>query len=252
LRLEKIVTQTGVKIFGIGFRLLSYFKSIPTRASRLLKHVWSGILFFRPGQLRNWKFSIYIEIIFDIGKWWLELFIYAMDCFGIPECYETIQDFIKFNTRALNKREIAIAKSVFGNSIDYRRVRIDDYSLAGPKQKKFCYVSFYIINSWGPMHNSIYIHEMTHIWQFEKMGSVYIPHALIAQRSKMGYNYGGVSGLKNCQEKGKRFLSFNLEQQGEIVSDYYRLKNGYKPHWGDGRQQDLPIYESFIDQLGNG
>ena len=101
------------------------------------------------------------------------------------------------------------------------------------------------------MQNSILIHEMTHVWQYEKMGSVYIPRALEAQRSIMGYNYGGVEILKDCQEKGKSFLSFNLEQQGVIISDYYRIKDGYKPQWGRASRLDLPIYESFIDEVRN-
>ena len=58
------------------------------------------------------------------------------------------------------------------------------------------------------MQNSILIHELTHVWQFEKMGSVYIPYALIAQQSKMGYNYGGVSELKTWPGEGKKFPLF--------------------------------------------
>ena len=90
---------------------------------------------------------------------------------------------------------------------------------------------------------------MTHVWQYQKMGAIYIPHALRAQYSQMGYNYGGISALRDCQEKGKSFLSFNFEQQGDIISDYYRIKDGYKPHWGNGNRYDLPVYESFINQM---
>ncbi|MEL6865625.1 MAG: hypothetical protein AAFP19_14455, partial [Bacteroidota bacterium] len=53
-------------------------------------------------------------------------------------------------------------------------------------------------------------------------------------------------------KRGKDFLAFNLEQQGDIVSDYYRIRDGYKPRWGNGKRQDLPVYQSFIDQLQSG
>ena len=102
------------------------------------------------------------------------------------------------------------------------------------------------------MQNSILLHELTHIWQFQQMGAVYVPRAIKAQFSKMGYNYGGVSALKAYLGKGKSFLSFNLEQQGDIISDYYRIKDGYRPRWGNGDRRDLSIYESFVNQVKNG
>ena len=79
---------------------------------------------------------------------------------------------------------------------------------------------------------------------------LYIFHAhLKAQNSKMGYNYGGVSALKAYREQGKSFLSFNLEQQGDIISDYFRIKEGYQPRWGVGCRHDLPVYKYFVDQV---
>lgn len=252
LRLDNMGAQIWIKILGTGYRLLNFLKSFPARLQRLFTHFWKGLVFFKLRRTRAKKPFTGNELVNRIGVWWIELLLYILDIAGIPELYETLMDFVKFNTRSLYKWEIALARSVFGNAIDYRRVRIDEYSLAGPRQKKFCYVSFYIINSWGAMQNSIFIHEMTHVWQFEKMGSVYIPHALWAQGSKMGYDYGGALALKTAYEKGKSFLSFNLEQQGDIIADYYRIRDGYKPHWGNGSRHDLPVYESYVDQLKNG
>ena len=251
LRLESVFSQVWLKFLGTGYRILSFLRSVPIRLLRLIKHLRNGLLFLYPADLKELMPETKLNIGQRIGLWCLELCLYIIDSVGIPELYETVMDFVKFNTRPLYKWEISLAKSVFGDAIDYHKVRIDEYSLSGPKQKKFCYVSFHVINSWGPMQNSTLIHELTHIWQFEKMGSVYIPHALIAQQSKMGYNYGGVSALKVCQEKGKSFRSFNLEQQGDIISDYFRIRDGYKPVWGNGRRHDLPIYESFVNQLKN-
>ena len=83
------------------------------------------------------------------------------------------------------------------------------------------------------------------------MGAVYIPRALRAQYSNVGYNYGGVSNLRSFLKKGKDLHAFNLEQQADIVADYYLIKDGYKPNWGNGNKKDLPIYEAFINQIRN-
>ena len=39
---------------------------------------------------------------------------------------------------------------------------------------------------------------------------------------------------------------FNLEQQGDIFSDYFRLKNGYSPQWGSATIRDINLYEKLI------
>lgn len=248
LGFEHMGSQIWNKLEGIGYRALSYFKHLPMRLLRILKHLLEGTY----GVLGSKASHDGRPLLNRLSLWWTYLFFYILDVFGLPEFYETIMDLVKFNTRPLYKWEIELAKSVFGNTIDYRRVRIDDFSFAGPKQMRFCYVSFYCINSWGPMQNSIFIHEMTHVWQFEKLGSVYIPKALLAQHTALGYDYGGVEALRAGREKGKSFLSFNFEQQGDIISDYFRIREGYKPQWGQASRLDLPIYESYINEVRKG
>lgn len=244
LRFEQMGSQIWSKIEGIIYRIWSYFRLLPKRILRIVVHARDGIL----NLFGNGADPVEREHK-RIGLWWLYLIFYLADIFGVPELYETITDIVKFNSRPLYKWEIELAKSVFGNTIDYRRVRIDEYSFAGPKQMRFCYVSFYGINSWGPMQNSILIHEITHVWQFEKLGSVYIPKALLAQQTTLGYDYGGVEALRASREKGKSFLSFNFEQQGDIISDYFRIREGYKPQWGNATRLDLPIYETFVEEV---
>jgi hypothetical protein len=245
LRFENMGSQIWNKIEGIVYRFLSYVHQIPLRVFRLLKHLFNGIY---GGFSKNHESRVR-PFIDRLGLWWIYFLFYLMDVLGLPEIFETVIDIVKFNSRPLNKWEIDLAKSVFGNTINYQRVRIDEYSFVGPKQRRFCYVSFYSINSWGPMQNSVLIHEITHIWQFEKMGSVYIPKALLAQQTAEGYNYGGVKALRTGREMGKSFLSFNFEQQGDIISDYFRIREGYKPRWGDATRMDLPIYEAFVDEV---
>lgn len=99
------------------------------------------------------------------------------------------------------------------------------------------------------MTNSVLLHELVHVWQFQNMGIVYIPRALRAQYSSKGYNYGGLDALQMQIEQGKGLDSFNLEQQADIIADYFRIKNGYRPRWGSANLLDLPTYQHFVDHL---
>ena len=81
------------------------------------------------------------------------------------------------------------------------------------------------------------------------MGSAYIPRALQAQMSKEGYNYGGAPQVVNWARRSALLQDFNLEQQADLVADYWRLQNGLKPHWGPAGPADLPFYAYFVDQL---
>ncbi len=234
-----IIIQLSQKVKAIFYRCLDFFQWFPRRAQRWSRHWVTGLRSLMSRGF-NWRHSAY---------WWTELSFYTLDVLGIAEVYETCMDFVKFNARSLSDDEIKLARTVFGHSINYRRVRIDAYSFFGPKQHHFCYVSFHFINSWGPMSNSVLLHELVHVWQYQNFGAVYMPKALAAQRSLMGYNYGGVQALYYHRELEKRFDAFNFEQQGDIIADYYRIREGYQPQWGKGRPRDLPVYEYFVAQL---
>jgi hypothetical protein len=68
------------------------------------------------------------------------------------------------------------------------------------------------------------IHELTHVWQFQRMGWRYLTLALVAQfrlRDQV-YNFGGEAGLINRHSTGWTLMDFNLEQQGDIARTYYQ------------------------------
>lgn len=237
------------KLTDIFVRLYDWLRWLPKRIWRLLRHIWYGLLFFTPSA-EHWKNTpSYYEKGLSFVHWSTESFFYLMDIFGIAELYETLLDFIKFNTRPLSKKELDIAQTIFGQSVHYRRVRIDNAAYAGPKQHRFAYVSFFTINSWGNMNPSFFIHELTHVWQYQQMGAVYIPRALWAQFSTEGYNYGGLPKLNAFLVANKKLEDFNLEQQADIVADYYRLQTGYQPQWGNGTTKDLSLYAHFVEPI---
>jgi hypothetical protein len=234
------------KLIGTVLRLMDVLCRIPVRLSRLGVHVLTGIrsIADRPSYAKLHYHSV--------GRWWLEGGLLTLDLLGLGEWYEILNDLIKFNSRPLTAEELQLAQSVFGDTIRYRRVRIDEYALLGPARYRFCYVSFYLINSWGKMHEALLVHELVHVWQYEHVGMVYISRALAAQRSKEGYNYGGVAALLRAKEAGGALLDFNYEQQAEIISDYFRIKNGRPPLWGWAGKEELYVYEYFVAQLRSG
>ena len=191
------------------------------------------------------------QISFGIRNWWIDFLFLVLDLSGLGNIYELLQEWVKPNTRGLYDWEKELARSVFKDSIQYAKVRIDEYALIGPRRYRLCYVSVNTINAWGKMENSLLIHELTHVWQYQHFGLAYIPRALRAQHSKTGYNYGGIKQLKKYKDQGKSIFAFNLEQQADIVSDYYRLRERGTPRWGNAQYSDLPFYLHFVKQIRN-
>ncbi len=237
------------KVLGIINRMMYFILSLPTRFWRLIQHIWKGLLSLRIDS-KEW----YTELTqgktwASFFRWWIALILYLLDLIGIGELHDTIMDLFKFNTRRLYDWEIELGKTIFGDSIKWQLVSIDNRAFLGPKQKHFAYVSFHSINSWNTLSNSVLLHEFIHIWQYEKFGSVYMLKAIQAQKSALKYNYGGVNALYKAVKEGKSLLSFNFEQQGDIVADYYKIKNGYAPQWGRGKREDLDVYEQLLGVL---
>jgi hypothetical protein len=169
------------------------------------------------------------------------------DLLLLPELLMWLNRLFKPGTRPLDSREIALGRMVFGDSIRYEKVRLDERSRIGCRRYGFAYVGFYCINSWGKMSDPVLVHELMHVWQYQRVGSVYIPRALRAQRSREGYNYGGPEALR---EK-KKLADFNYEQQADIVADYFCLQQGWSPRWCAPDRALLPLFEPFIREIKN-
>ena len=171
---------------------------------------------------------------------------------GLPELAETAADLIKFNTRPLNSSERGKAASVFGAAIDLDAVRIDLHGLIGPSFTKRAYTAFHTISDWGGIDDNTLIHELTHVWQYERTGAIYIAHALHAQitlGATRAYDYKGVPGLQAAKTAGQGLTSFNREQQAAIVEDFYRIKTGGTPLFGSGTTADMPLYGHFVKEV---
>lgn len=226
--------------------LIAIPASLPVRLARLLRHF--PVLFqylSKPG-----LYGIHFRSISRLLLWLGEIPFILLDILGLPEWYELGNLWFKPAARPLSSQELIWARSLFGENLPYWRIRVDERAFLGPKQYHFCYVSFCIVNSWEAMHPAVLIHELVHIWQFRRVGSVYILRALLAQRSRFGYDYGGKSALQLAQARGLSLHAFNYEQQAAIVEDYFRLQFKGSLRWEHAASQhDLNTYLYFVRTL---
>ena len=200
---------------------------------RLMEYIlrWPYRLF----QFIAWLFWIHRpKGKYVVLRWVVGLILKGIDLLPVPLIIETLMDVIKWKTRSMTADEIKIANSVFGNAINYSLIGMDPSSWPVKKGRAEAYVSLHTINFNGSIPDRILIHEMTHIWQYRKHGSLYITEALYAQRWGGGYEYGGLEALKTNAEKG--LMAFNFEQQAEIVEDYFRTI-------------DKTDFEKYVDEI---
>jgi len=180
----------------------------------------------------------------------------AFDALHGPRLFEIIWRLLT-RDRALSETEFKAASSVLGASaIRYSDVRVADGGLLWlifKFNKRRAFATFHTINIPGSgAHSRSYLavvaHELTHVYQFELTGSIYIWQALRAQWSS-GYRYGGWRQLEKDWSKGKHFGDYNREQQGQIAQDYYSRVVA------KGLSAEDPVYqayEPFINELRNG
>jgi len=161
--------------------------------------------------------------------------------------------------RPLTAGETALARSVFGESIDYNRVTVTEGKFIGfqpygtamaPDGKLYmygCYKPDYSgeNDSW----KSHFIHEMTHVWQ--QQNGILNPVAEAVKLSvKFRFNYNAAYDYR--LETSKDLLAFNMEQQASIVQDYFMLKHcgqsGHRGHCKNvgGPDVKLRLYEKTL------
>ncbi|WIM42859.1 hypothetical protein [Methanosarcina mazei] len=165
------------------------------------------------------------EIMLFTTVWAGRILAKILDIFSFPELMDLLWQTMKPNTRRLTRIEEQEARKVFGDSINYRKVRIDENSLIawlGAKRHKCSgmgITSFRTINfnkrikpAPGNSHMKWLIHELAHVSQMEHIGSRYMIEASYA-RATEGYGY--ILGAN------PHFRNYNREQQASIVADYY-------------------------------
>jgi len=212
-------------------RGLYWINQAPPRISRFLNNFVSGL-----PSLRRWYTSI--------PAWLVRIHLQVFEILGFNEALQRLNDEIKLNTRSLTDEEKSRARSVFGDSINLELVRIDGAAIIGPCLTRRAYTSMHLINSCGDMPDWIFIHELTHVWQYEEDGVIYGPEAALAGIFGFGggYNYGGVERLKLAKEDNKHIVDFNREQEAQIVEDFFHYRN-------EMDCETLKVYAYFVNDV---
>jgi len=160
--------------------------------------------------------------------------------------YENLHD-----SRALTKGEIEIARSVFGDSIDYGRVRIFDRRYFGVFQGTSTLMTpngnLYIpkgsystdFSKEDLTRQSLFIHEMTHVWQYQHGRAV--RWEAISGWIGSGFNY---QSLYTYNPDKIDFAHANLEQQAHMVEDYYNDRENLK-----GWDASNPIHDTMQAEM---
>ncbi|MGH6901438.1 MAG: DUF4157 domain-containing protein, partial [Geminicoccaceae bacterium] len=83
------------------------------------------------------------------------------------------------------------------------------------------------------------IHELMHQWQYQHG---YWTPTLAWYALKADYDYGGEAGLRAASAAGRSITSFNTEEQGDIMEDFYeRTKGGH----------DVTAWMPFVEEVRN-
>jgi hypothetical protein len=86
------------------------------------------------------------------------------------------------------------------------------------------------------------MHELTHAWQYQHDGLIYLYQAVFKSPTYQ-YASSGESqdnALKGFSKAGKVFRDFNREQQGDIVRDYYFFLK---------QQRDVAAWDTYLKEL---
>jgi hypothetical protein len=169
------------------------------------------------------------------------------DLAGGPELAQAVMH-LGMHTSRLTAAETAALVSVFGpQALRYQDIRI---AQGGILNTVFRHNGGRAFATWHTIHLptngrqnlALLVHEVTHVFQYERVGSAYIGEALAAQRRQgmACYQYGGPAGLQSCLHSGERYQDFNREAQAQIAQDYFTRQATGK---------DVTAYETYIAEL---
>lgn len=130
--------------------------------------------------------------------------------------------------RSLTEGEIALARSVFGNSIDYSKVAMVHrkwwpFQPRNSAMAPMGNIYFHPVgDAWSEdfskekiRRQAFFIHEMTHVWQAQVKGRFYLP---LMRHPFCRYSY--------ALKEGRPFHRYGLEQQAEIVAHRFLADRG--------------------------
>jgi hypothetical protein len=163
-------------------------------------------------------------------------------------------------TRPLTTGEIALARTIFADSVDYTTVTVSDQKFMGipflpegtamaPNGSLFmpgCYKDDY--SREDTLWQGTFLHEMTHVWQYQNKVLNPIPTAAkLAVKHKFDY----AAAYNYILDEKKDLLDYNMEQQATIVQDYFVLQQQGMSIWDRSQNacddaEKLRLYEKVL------
>jgi hypothetical protein len=133
--------------------------------------------------------------------------------------------------RTLLPDEIALAKSVFQNTLNYSMVRVTDTLGLGAKPWTTNSPPLYMLNVGGDYPNlaadddrrRLLIHELTHVWQAQHLVPITMNSA--AHQTLSAIQNGGDVSAAYAYTVGKPWGQYNIEQQASIVAHWFMPSN---------------------------
>lgn len=157
--------------------------------------------------------------------------------------------------RFLTSGEMALLRPIFADTLPYNDQIIGDNSSEWggywnsitphniPRLAKPIWTYDFSRASFGDRW--IFIHEMTHAWQWYHGGNNVLSAAGLWMRYGSDYD----SAYDYNFDDGNSLFDFNFEQQACIVADYWYVSNGLVPQNAKGMRADLRTYFPYISQL---
>lgn len=239
---------------------VNLIRDLPPRLSRLAQTIWQGLkgivlvwpdLFTtaQAGQIRPWLG----QTAEQLGGWLHRLLTQSFDLLGGPEVAQFIMHLIT-RTTPLTGAEIADISAVLGpNALRYEDIRVAEgglFDLIFKVNGNLAFATWHTVNmpregGHTRANRAILVHELTHVYQYEQVGTRYLGEAIymLIKTKRDCYNYGAAAGLQQAYANGRTYRDFNREQQAQITQDYFTLRQ---------RGADVSAYEPFIAQAQSG
>jgi hypothetical protein len=250
----------GDRIDDFAQWIANLIRYLPMRVGRLgltLVLALVGLITFLPVGVRVWRrggrthFSAWLRSRVRHGALRaIQCALQLLDLVGAPELFVFFWRAVT-HASPLTGAEILAVTSVLGPSaLRFQDIRVCQGGVLHPifrRNGERAFATFHTVNlPASGVHEranvAILLHELVHVFQYERAGSRYFAEALLAQH-EAGYDYGGAEALQEARAYGKHLRDFNREQQAQIVQDYFvRQCRGW----------DTQAFEPFIAELREG
>jgi hypothetical protein len=127
------------------------------------------------------------------------------------------------DTRPLLDSEVVMLRKVFGTGLNYQMVRLTRMSalvaaVNGSRAFTLATTIHLPAKAYLAMaqYPSLLVHEMVHVWQYQRTGWSYATNALWAQTGGDGYDFA------KALREGKSWQKMNPEQQAQMIQEAFR------------------------------